>query len=723
MSKKAVIIGAGPAGLTAALELLEKSDIKPIVLEQDGLVGGISRTVNYKGNRIDIGGHRFFSKSKVVMEFWKRILPNDLVKRDRLSRILYGRKFYDYPVTLSLKTFSNLGMFKVFKVGISYFKTLASPIKNESSLEDFFINRFGEELYKTFFKDYTQKVWGVAASQIDPSWGAQRVKGVSITEAIKHALFHRSSETSLISEFLYPKLGPGQMWEEVAKIIRKKGGKIILGEKVLKINKKKNNIISVETQNNVYHGDYFISTMPISDLIKAMENVPQNVKEVAKGLVYRDFITVGILTKKLKTEILDNWIYIQEPDLKLARLQVFNNWSPTLVSNSKNIWLGAEYFVNEGDSFWIKSDAEIADFAKLELCKAGILDRSDVLDSVVIKMVKTYPAYFGTYNRFSEIKDYTDRFENLFLVGRNGMHRYNNQDHSMLTAMGAVANIINKKDGKDNIWAVNVEKDYQEKITSVENLTEGFFQSVANGTFQYNPDSYWEKTLDSYSYYPTVRHRKRFILNRLGEMSLNKDSFVFDFGCGDGGVLSAIQKKFGLSGRNLGGCDVSKVAIEKLKKEVRNGYFFNEIFPNLRRKADVIVCSEVIEHSKDFLQIIHWAFEHLKNGGMLILTTQSGRLYPSDIYTGHTQHFNINELKQIMKKMGFKISYSSLWGFPFLSLQKFLTKYNFEGIKDGFLEGKLSFKKRIVFGVVYLLYYLHDFVGFGPQIYIVAEKR
>lgn len=522
MTKKAIIIGAGPAGLTLAYELLEKTDITPIIFEMTPDIGGISKTVEYKGNRIDIGGHRFFSKSERVMDWWKNILPMQgepscddkildrkipldntsldpettdkvMLFRSRLSRILFLRKFFDYPVSLTINTFKNLGLLRIFKIGTSYIGVKFSKRK-ENSLEDFFINRFGKELYLTFFKDYTEKVWGVPCSQIKPEWGAQRVKGLSITKTVMHAIkkiFSKKSkitqedETSLIEQFMYPKLGPGYMWETVAEIIKSKGCIINLSQKIVGINYKNNKIISVSAQNEEtseikdYEADYVISTMPVKDLINAMgANVPENVAEVANGLEYRDFITVGLLLDKLKIKntskiktindiVPDNWIYIQEKDVKLGRLQVFNNWSPYLVNDQSKVWLGLEYFCSEGDELWNMTEETFSKFAIDELAKIDIINKEDVLDSVVIRMPKAYPAYFGSYERFDEIKNFTDKFENLFLIGRNGMHRYNNMDHSMLSAMITVENIINNVKTKDNLWGINVENTYHEAKQSV----------------------------------------------------------------------------------------------------------------------------------------------------------------------------------------------------------------------------------------------------------------
>ncbi|HEV2412225.1 MAG TPA: NAD(P)/FAD-dependent oxidoreductase [Candidatus Saccharimonadales bacterium] len=520
----AVIIGAGPAGLTAAYEFVHKTDIKPVVFESSNQVGGIAKTVRYKGNRIDIGGHRFFSKSDVVMEWWHNILPieqtdasktfmlkyqgktrelvggngvdpkktdNVMLVRSRMSRIYYGGKFYNYPVKLESATVKNLGFMRMAKIGVSYVKARAKPLP-EDSLENFYVNRFGRELYNTFFRDYTEKLWGISPKQIAPDWGAQRVKGLSVTAVLKDAvtkqfkksggdISQKDTETSLIEHFLYPKHGPGQMWEVVTDIVMKKGGEVHQNSVITKLHAEKGKIVSVDVldlkTNKVKNvkGDYFFSTMPVRELVESIDgvNVPKNVKEVADGLPYRDFMTVGLLAKKLKIKnetdrktkhniIPDNWLYIQEPGVKVGRIQVFNNWSPYLIKNPDNVWIGLEYFVNEGDELWSKKDKDMVEFAIDELVKIKVLDKKDVLDSVVIRSKKTYPAYFGTYNRFDEIRKFTDKFENLYLVGRNGQHRYNNQDHSMLSAMEAVENIRTGRKDKENVWSVNAEKEYHE---------------------------------------------------------------------------------------------------------------------------------------------------------------------------------------------------------------------------------------------------------------------
>jgi protoporphyrinogen oxidase len=518
--KIAIIIGAGPAGLTAAYELLTRTDIQPIILEKSDALGGLSRTVHYKGNRMDLGGHRFFSKSDRVMDWWLKQMPiqadsdrsqtiayhgttreipgssetqltstnadpdHVMLLRKRKSRIYFLRKFFDYPITLSWDTLAKLGVLRTARIAFSYLRSAIFPQPHATNLEQFFINRFGRELYETFFKSYTEKVWGVPCREISAEWGQQRIKGLSIAKTISHFIsqgFRKSSdlaqknvETSLIEQFLYPKFGPGQMWEGVAQQVLSMGGQIITNSNVTAIHRQENAIASITASDKSgvlreFSGDYFFSTMAIKDLIRAIDgNVPANVKEVSEGLRYRDFITVGILTKKLKVreknekQISDNWIYLQEPDVQASRLQIINNWSPSMVADPSHIWMGVEYFCDQTGDLWNKSDAEIASLAIAELHKIAIIDQSDVLDSIVVRVPKTHPAYFGTFARFSEIRSFVEAFENLFLIGRNGMHRYNNQDHSMLTAMVAVDNIVAGLTDKSNLWAVNTEMEYQE---------------------------------------------------------------------------------------------------------------------------------------------------------------------------------------------------------------------------------------------------------------------
>jgi protoporphyrinogen oxidase len=512
--KIAVIAGAGPAGLTAALELLRRSDITPIVIESDPQVGGISKTINYRGNRMDLGGHRFFSKSDWVMRWWQEILPiaegqtepsgalrvhyqgqsrdltpealapasSDAVMlvRERLSRIFYRRRFFDYPLTLNSSTVKNLGVVEAFRIGLSYSRTQLRSRSPEISLEDFFVNRFGTRLYRTFFKDYTEKVWGVPCREISAEWGAQRIKGLSIAKAVANAVaspFRSSSdaaqkgtETSLIERFLYPKFGPGQMWEEVARRVTTLGGAICLRQRVVAIERVADKVVSVDIFDEVAGAvrripcDHFLSTMPVKDLIAMLKPDDTHIAPIAAALPYRSFMTAGLLLRRMRGRAVpsDNWIYIQEPDVRIGRLQIFNNWSPALLADPKNVWLGLEYFCDQGDDLWIMEDEQFLDFAIGELEKIDLIERKDVIDGTLVRVPNAYPAYFGTYNRFRELRDYLDRFSNLYPIGRNGMHRYNNQDHSMLTASAAVDSIAGHAP-KQDIWNINTEESYHEE--------------------------------------------------------------------------------------------------------------------------------------------------------------------------------------------------------------------------------------------------------------------
>jgi protoporphyrinogen oxidase len=523
--KIAVIAGAGPAGLTAALELLRRSNITPLVFEAENQVGGISKTINYRGNRMDLGGHRFFSKSDWVMRWWQEILPianedtqlsNSLrinyqgrshnltsesmtasapdavmLVRRRLSRIFYRRRFFDYPLSLSAATLRNLGVVEALQIGMSYTQSQLSARLPEVSLEDFFINRFGARLYRTFFQGYTEKVWGVPCKEISAEWGAQRIKGLSVAKALRHALLsplrssldasQKGTETSLIERFLYPKLGPGQMWEEVARQVAKLGGQIHLRQRIVGLEHAGSRVTALnvldEASNSVRRVacDHFVSTLPVRDLIAFLSPEDAQISTVAQGLPYRDFMTVGLLVRRMRRSGRgrelpgnglppDNWIYIQEPDVRIGRLQVFNNWSPALVADPDFIWLGLEYFCKAGDDLWSMNDGRFIDFAAAELEKIGLIDRQDVLDGTLVRVPKAYPAYFGAYGEFGKLRAHMDLFSNLYPIGRNGMHRYNNQDHSMLAANAAVTSIVNGGAGKAEIWLINSEDEYHEEI-------------------------------------------------------------------------------------------------------------------------------------------------------------------------------------------------------------------------------------------------------------------
>jgi protoporphyrinogen oxidase len=405
-----------------------------------------------------------------------------MLVRKRLSRILYRRRFFDYPLSLSAATLVKLGLLNVLRIGVSYMLARLAPIRPEKSLEDFFINRFGRELYLTFFKEYTEKVWGVPCTKITPEWGAQRIKGLSISRAVFDALRRTlgvgrngsgsKTETSLIQHFLYPKYGPGQMWEEVAARIRRQGGEIRFRSTVVGVDAEDRRIRGVQVREEsgdvvTLTGDYFLSTMPVRDFVHGMNGkVPPDVKRAASSLQYRDFMTVGLLFRKLSPaggRLPDSWIYVQERDVKVGRIQVFNNWSPYLIRNQEQTWLGLEYFCQEGDALWKLTDEDLIRLGVSELASLRLADRSDFVEGVVLRMPKAYPAYFGGYEDFPEVRRFLDTYENLFLMGRNGMHKYNNMDHSMLTAMAVVENIAGGVRTKDNIWSVNAEADYHEE--------------------------------------------------------------------------------------------------------------------------------------------------------------------------------------------------------------------------------------------------------------------
>lgn len=513
MKKKVILLGAGPACLASAYNLSKREDYEIIILEKENYVGGISTTIDYKGNHIDIGGHRFFTKVDRINNLWEEILPtqgkgsyddiilgnkknykeggpdpekeNDvMLLRHRVSRIYFLKKFFDYPISLKMKTLVNMGFFRTMACGFGYIHSSIFKRK-EKSLEDFYINRFGKPLYKLFFRDYTTKLWGVSPAKLSPSWGKQRVKGLSLRKAIKAALAkpfvkknNKEVETSLIEEFKYPKYGPGQLYKKMADILVDRGVKIIFSQEVDKIILDENNNISkvISKDNNEYEGDYFVSSMAIKDLVSSLSSFDSKAKEVAISLPYRDFITVGLLLKKMKIQnktkiktlnniIPDNWIYVQEKNIKMGRIQIFNNWSPYMVKDVANtIWIGLEYFCNENDSMWNMDDTSFIDMAIDELIKMGIIEsKDDVIDSTRIKIKKAYPAYFGSYDNFSLVRKELDKISNLYCIGRNGQHRYNNMDHSMLTGLIASDMIISNNKDKKDLWNVNTEQVYSEE--------------------------------------------------------------------------------------------------------------------------------------------------------------------------------------------------------------------------------------------------------------------
>ena len=539
----AVIAGAGPAGLTAAWELLARTDVHPVVIEPTAAIGGIARTHVHNGNRIDIGGHRFFSKSERVMKWWFSMLPpqgapaaDDLAQehaidlatevvlrvlapdvaeqgeerihevrrpapdperedrvmlhRSRLSRIYFARHFFPYPLRITLLVAWRLGILNTVLITLSYLWAKVFPRRDETFLDAFFINRFGRRLYETFFRGYTEKVWGVKCSEIRADWGAQRIKGLSLKRAVVHAIrdllssdFRKQQhrrETSLITRFWYPKLGPGQMWETVAEQVRGAGGEIRHGVRVVGVQVREGRVCHVRVRDEASGQcedlpcDYFFSTMPVRELVAMVEPAPPaSVRDVAAGLCYRDFLTVGILLDRLhvlekgrppQTSVRDNWIYVQDAGVRVGRIQIFNNWSPYLAADHEHTtWIGLEYFVGQGDDLWQMPDDELVRLAVGELERIGFARAAEVRDSCVLRVPDAYPAYFGSYVNFDEIRRWATSLPNLFCIGRNGMHRYNNQDHSMLTAMMAVDNIAAGQEDDSAIWDVNMEMVYGER--------------------------------------------------------------------------------------------------------------------------------------------------------------------------------------------------------------------------------------------------------------------
>ncbi len=522
MKPHVVIIGAGPAGLTAGYTLLKKSsDYDVTILEASNVIGGISRTVVHNGNRMDIGGHRFFSKDTEVTAMWDELMLRQgkpsfddlklnrevplvpggpdpektdrvMLTRNRVSRIFYRNKFFDYPVKMSPATIRNMGLFTTGIAGFSYIAAAMRKLP-ETSLENFYINRFGKKLYSMFFESYTEKLWGRHPRMISADWGAQRVKGLSILAVIRDMCSklmpakkggRRKVETSLIEEFNYPKYGPGQLWETVAEEFRNMGGNLVMNCEVKQLVSDGKHISKIIAEKDglqqEFPADIVISSMPLKDLAAGLDHLPQEAGKIAAGLPYRDFVTVGLLVGKLQLKnetklktlgniVPDCWIYVQDSSVKLGRIQIFNNWSPYMVADpEKTIWIGLEYFCSEGDEFWNMTDDEWRKKGVAELTAMGVLAADEpIRDSHVEKVKKAYPAYFDTYKDIDKLVSALDTIDNLYCVGRNGQHRYNNMDHSMATAFETVRNILNggSKD-KSAIWNVNTEKEYHEEKRS-----------------------------------------------------------------------------------------------------------------------------------------------------------------------------------------------------------------------------------------------------------------
>ena len=470
MVSRTVVIGAGPAGLVTAYDLVRNGQ-EAIVLEQADKVGGISRTETYKGYRFDIGGHRFFTKVGEVQALWKEILGDDFIQVPRLSRIYYRNRFFDYPLSIS-STLKNIGPVDSTLIVLSYLKARAKaklgPDVEAENFEDWVSERFGNRLYRTFFKSYTEKVWGIPCDKIQAEWAAQRIKGLSLSKAVINAMFGSNDTKTLIKEFDYPVLGPGMMWEKCRDLIREGGSKVEMNTRALRVERTDNRVDRIIVQKgdriSTVTGDHFVSSMPVSALVKRLDPpAPQRVLDAANGLKYRDFLIVPIVVN-LKSLFPDNWIYIHSPEFRVGRIQNFKNWSAAMVPDPEKTCLGMEYFCSEGDDIWEKSDEELIQLATKEIVGLALVpDASFVEDGTVIRQKKAYPVYDGEYRKHLAIlQEFMQSFENLQTVGRNGMHRYNNQDHSMLTGLLAAKNIMGER---HDLWDINTERSYHEDFT------------------------------------------------------------------------------------------------------------------------------------------------------------------------------------------------------------------------------------------------------------------
>ncbi len=466
-SHSVVVIGAGPAGLTTAYELA-KNGLPCTLLEADKQVGGISQTVSYKDFRFDIGGHRFFSKVPMVNELWHEILGDNFLLRPRISRIHYNNKFFDYPLKAT-NALAGLGPVEALLVGFSYAKTKIFPSQNEENFEQWVINRFGTRLYQIFFKTYTEKVWGIPCNEISADWAAQRIKNLSLKEAVLNALFGARNGkvvTSLIEEFHYPRFGPGMMWEKCEELVAGYGSPTLKGIKVEKIKHRHGRVECVSGRTETgerleFEGSHFVSTMPLRELVEAMDpQPPEKVVQAAKGLRYRDYLTVVLVVNR-ESVFPDNWIYIHSPEVKMGRMQNYKNWSPYMVPNPSRTSLGLEYFLWDKDEEWTWSNDRLIELGVRECAQIGLIHPREVEDGTVVRMEKAYPVYDHQYQDYVQtIRQYLETLTNLQTIGRNGLHRYNNQDHSMVTGVYAARNIMG---GTHDVWAVNTEKEYHEE--------------------------------------------------------------------------------------------------------------------------------------------------------------------------------------------------------------------------------------------------------------------
>lgn len=481
--KHVVIMGAGPAGLTAAYELVVHQQVGVTVLEKDPCyVGGISRTVEHDGYRFDIGGHRFFSKSTEIENLWTEIMGKDLLVRPRLSRIVYKGKYFDYPLKAANALFG-LGPIETIRCISSYIKARLAPTRNPRNLEEWVTNQFGKRLFQIFFKTYTEKVWGISTTELSADWAAQRIKGLSLSSAIKNALLPNKKTKkggevikTLIDEFRYPRRGPGELWERTASIIGKHGYPVKMGKEIVSIQhdgKQVTGVISCDTKGNTMmeHGSHYISTLPMRELVYAFDPpLPAHIRQAADKLKYRDFLTVALIVDRAEM-FPDNWIYLHDPDIVAGRIQNFKNWSPDMVPDASKTCLGLEYFCFEGDGLWTSSDEDLVKLGGKDLLKLKMCKPEEILGGFVVRQPKAYPVYNDEYKtHVRTIRDYLEAHApNLQLVGRNGMHHYNNQDHSMMSALCAARNIA--VNANLDPWSVNTDAEYHEGTRDVEDLS------------------------------------------------------------------------------------------------------------------------------------------------------------------------------------------------------------------------------------------------------------
>lgn len=476
-----VVIGGGPAGLTAAYELQKRSDdYVPIVFEGSDLVGGIARTESHNGYRFDIGGHRFFTKVKEVEEMWHEVLGDDFITRPRQSRIYYRGKYFDYPLKI-FNALTNIGPYESLRILASYLKWQIRPHRTEENFEEWVINRFGGRLYMHFFRSYTEKVWGINPKEIRADWAAQRIKNLSLFKAVWNAISGANDTTSLIEEFQYPRLGPGMMWEKTQDLINQNGGEVRMRSEVVGVNRDGNRVTSIDVRQwgengevvatERVEGEHFINSMAVRDLIHAFNPPPpKKVIEAADKLKYRDFLIVTLVLDQADP-FPDNWIYIHSPTVKVGRIQNFSAWSPEMVPDPNTASIGLEYFCQKGDGLWNMNDEELRALASEELEKLGLSTKEHVIDAAIIRQPKAYPVYDGEYkDALAVIQEWIESLENFQTVGRNGLHRYNNQDHSMLSAMYAARNILGES---HDLWTVNVERSYHEEFEVDKNKKSG----------------------------------------------------------------------------------------------------------------------------------------------------------------------------------------------------------------------------------------------------------